>query len=44
MSPESLLIFISITFIAAITPGPAIILVSTNSMNYGVKNDFYYFR
>lgn len=37
MSPENLFIFATIAFIAAITPGPAIMLVSTNSMNYGVK-------
>jgi len=41
MSPENLLIFISITFIAALTPGPAIMLVSTNSMNYGIKKSIF---
>ncbi|MCP4077832.1 MAG: LysE family translocator [Gammaproteobacteria bacterium] len=37
MSPENLVIFTSIAFIATITPGPAIMLVSTNSLNYGVR-------
>lgn len=37
MNIESLLLFTSIGFIAAITPGPAILLVSTNSIKYGIK-------
>ena len=37
MSPENLIIFSTIAFIATITPGPAIMLVSTNSMNFGVQ-------
>lgn len=37
MTIESLLLFTSIGFIAAVTPGPAILLVSTNSIKYGLR-------
>lgn len=37
MTFESLLLFTSIGFIAAITPGPAILLVSSNSIKYGLR-------
>ncbi len=37
MSFESWLIFSSIAFIATVTPGPAILLVSTHSAAYGLK-------
>lgn len=37
MNIESWLIFFSIAFIATITPGPAILLVSTHSIIYGLK-------
>ena len=37
MTVESLLIFTSIGFIAAITPGPAILLVSSNCIKYGLR-------
>jgi homoserine/homoserine lactone efflux protein len=38
MTIESLLLFTSIGFIAAITPGPAILLVSTHCIKYGLRN------
>ena len=38
MTIESLLLFISIGFIAAITPGPAILLVSTHCIKYGLRH------
>jgi homoserine/homoserine lactone efflux protein len=37
MNIEKLLLFFSIGFIAAITPGPAILLVSTHSIKYGLR-------
>jgi len=37
MDYESWLLFASIAFMATITPGPAILLVSTHSMTYGTK-------
>jgi homoserine/homoserine lactone efflux protein len=37
MTIESLLLFTSIGFIAAITPGPAILLVSTHCIKYGLR-------
>lgn len=37
MNIESWLIFCSIAFIATITPGPAILLVTTHSISYGTK-------
>lgn len=37
MSIENFLMFVSIAFIATITPGPAVLLVSANSINYGVQ-------
>ncbi|MFT5658230.1 MAG: homoserine/homoserine lactone efflux protein [Gammaproteobacteria bacterium] len=37
MTVENLLLFTSIAFIAAITPGPAIMLVSANSVKYGLQ-------
>ncbi len=37
MNIENILIFISIAFVATITPGPAIMLVSANSVSYGVQ-------
>lgn len=38
MNLENLFLFSSIAFIATITPGPAIMLVSVNSIVYGVKS------
>ncbi len=37
MDLENLLIFISIALVATITPGPAIMLVSINSVKYGIN-------
>ncbi|RLA07060.1 MAG: LysE family translocator [Gammaproteobacteria bacterium] len=37
MSIESWLIFLSVTLIATLTPGPAILLATTHSIKYGVK-------
>lgn len=37
MSPDKLLLFTSIALIAALSPGPAILLVTTNSVRYGVR-------
>ncbi|MCK5096643.1 MAG: LysE family translocator [Desulfobacteraceae bacterium] len=38
---NNLLLFSSIAFIAAMTPGPTILLVSANSLNYGVKKSIF---
>lgn len=37
MNWEEVLLFSTIAFIATITPGPAILLVTSNSLTYGIK-------
>ena len=41
MTFENLLLFTSISLIAALSPGPAILLVSTNSVRYGVRRSVF---
>ncbi len=41
MNLQNLLLFLSITLMATITPGPAIMLVSVNSIRYGIKNSVW---
>ena len=40
MNPESLLLYTSIAFVAAVTPGPAILLATTHSASFGMKKTF----
>lgn len=35
---ENWLVFVSIAFVATVTPGPAVFLVISNSLSYGLKN------
>ncbi len=38
MNAENILLFISIAFIATITPGPAILLATSHSLSFGLKS------
>lgn len=38
MNIENWLLFLSIAFIATVTPGPAVLLVSSHSVAYGLRN------
>lgn len=38
MTIENLLLFTSISLVATLTPGPAILLVTTNSVRYGLRS------
>jgi threonine/homoserine/homoserine lactone efflux protein len=41
MELQNWLLFVSIAFIATITPGPAILLATTHSISYGLKNALF---
>lgn len=41
MDLDNLLIFISIALVATITPGPAIMLVTVNSVKYGINKSIF---
>jgi len=41
LSFDSWLIFVSVAFIATVTPGPAILLVTTHSVSYGLNKSIF---
>ena len=41
MDIQNLLLFLSIAFIATITPGPAILLATSHSLSYGLKRSVF---